>query len=57
MVSSGWVGTANFIPGPLFQLEIYHKLIGLVQVIKIVTWIGCSSSKAFFKLPDLSLEY
>lgn len=44
---SGWVGTVCFIPGPLFQLEIYHKLIGLMQIIKIVTWVAHLSSEIF----------
>ena len=44
---SGWIGTVRFIPGPLFQLEIYHKLIGLMQIIKIVTWIAHLSSEIF----------
>ena len=39
------VGTARLIPGPLFQLEIHHKLIGLMQLIKIVPWVVCLPSE------------
>jgi hypothetical protein len=44
---SGWIGTAHFIPGPLFQLEIHHKLMGLMQIIKIVTWTAHLFSEIF----------
>lgn len=43
---SSWVGTVTFIPGPLFQLEMGHKLIGLMQIIKIVTWAAHLSSES-----------
>lgn len=43
---SGWVGTVTFIPGPLFRLEREYKLIGLMQIIKIVAWVVHLSSES-----------